>query len=72
MTLAEALKAIRTAPNRIAAGAVRNRVATEAMQRQRPESDADACRAAWDERWGHEPQHLGEAFRNERLHWTGD
>lgn len=72
MPLHEALAAIRTAADRLTAGAVRNTVATEAMHGKRPESDADACRAAWNDRWGHERDPMGEAFKNQRLYWTGD
>jgi hypothetical protein len=54
LTVEEAVEAIRTAKDRHVASNIRNDVAMEAMRRQRPEADANAARAAFFERWGHE------------------
>lgn len=43
--------AIRNAPNMRAAQAICNDVAMAAMKRLRPESEADACREAFFDRW---------------------
>jgi hypothetical protein len=54
LTVEEAVEAIRTATDWHFASMIRNDVAMEAMQRKRPEADANAARAAFFERWGHE------------------
>lgn len=54
MTTDEAIDAIRNAPDRLEAARIRNDVATEAASSLRPEADADACREAFFDRWGHE------------------
>lgn len=54
LTVEQAVEAIRTAPDRRVASGIRNDVAMEAMKRKRPEVEADAARAAFFERWGHE------------------
>lgn len=66
-----AIHRIITAPDRHEASRIRNDVAMAAMYRKRPERDANACRDAFYERWGHElmQQELGPM---DPLHYTGD
>ncbi len=48
-----AIHRIITAVDHHIAAGIRNQVALAAMHKKRPECDADACRQAFDERWGH-------------------
>jgi hypothetical protein len=52
MTLDEAIAAIKAAPDRSAATAIRNQIINAAMRGDRPQSDWDAVCAAVIERWG--------------------
>lgn len=74
MPLDDALHAIRYGEYGNA-NRVRNEVAMQAMRGQRPESDADACRAAFHATWADElmrqqvdPMYLKRPGSN----WTGD
>ena len=49
----EAIRLLITATDFHEASRIRNGVAYAAMKRQRPEREADACREAFDDRWGH-------------------
>ena len=74
MTRDEAVTAILNAACIGDATVIRNQIAMEAMERQRPEADADACRRAFFARWADEviEQHKTPLSALPRLHWTGD
>ena len=72
MTIDEAITAIQTAANKHAAMVIANAVAMESMLLERPYADELAVRQAWRERWGNEPQTLGDAGPRPGTNWTGD
>lgn len=66
-----AIYRIITAPTVHMATGIRIQVGMAAMHHKRPQADADACDAAWEERWGHTvaSQKLGPMTP---VYWTGD
>ena len=72
MTLDEAITAIQTAGNKHDAMKIANAVSMESMLLERPYADELAVRHAWHERWGKEPQTLGDAGPRPGTNWTGD
>lgn len=73
MTLDEAIQAIRQAADMHEASRINNSVGMDAMRGLRPESDADACRAAFFAQWRDEVlrQHT-QVAPTPPLYWTGD
>ena len=72
MTIDEAITAIQTAANKHDAMKIANAVSMESMALARPYADELAVRQAWRERWGMEPQTLGDAGPRPGTNWTGD
>ena len=72
MTLHDAITAIQEAGNKNDAMKIANAVSMESMAGSRPYADELAVRHAWHERWGQEPQTLGDAGPRPGTNWTGD
>ena len=73
MTLDEAITAIRTAKSATAAAAIRNEVAMQAHQGERPRGDWKAVLDVYHEVWGDVREaHAWDCGPRRGTNWTGD
>lgn len=72
LSVDDAVQAIRMAPNAAIAQQLSNDVAMAAMRGHRPESDADACRAAFFATWNESLIEHQRQAPHQRCYWTGD